>query len=420
MTGCSRQHYFEPRSLTARRARLILFLASLTAVPNLRAQIDPEPRQLLQFGYARQPDGRGPFSGYTYYYLNQPHFPQETQTLRLVVAPGYVDSELGFKDALGWGTDLGLGLAGGGFADNYTEIRKGQYLQGESFLGNGGKGMLSAYHDFPKVGPLPLAGLFRVQQRYSTYNSQKGTDPGFTIPPNQPEFATRAGLRLGGVEPVMIPKLGAELSTWYEGRFRENPGAYGYGGDRRIAQQSHLFWTRALLVLNRTDSNRRFIAQLTGGTSIGADRFSAYRLGGNLPMGSEYPLPIPGYFYQELSAQRYVLLGGSYIIPLCGNCRTFVARLNGDTAVVDYLPGLEQPGKVNTGVGAGLSYQSPKRAWQLIGEYGYGINAIRYRGRGGHEVGLFVQFDFRRAAVPFFHPAGYQQGLDQLLHGTLP
>ena len=375
---------------------------------------------MLQFGYTRSPDGRGPFSGYTYYYLNQPHFWRDSQALRIVLAPGYVDSEFGFRNALGRSTDLGLGLAGGGFADNYTEIRRGQYLQGESFLGNGGNGSLNAYHHFPKIGPVPLAGILRVEERFASFGSHGGTDPGFMVPPNEPEFVARTGLRLGGVEPVMIPTMAAELSAWYEGHFRENPGEYGYAGDRRVERESQLYWTRALLVYNKPKSENRFIVNLSAGGTAQADRFSAYRLGGNLPMGSEFPLPIPGYYYQELSARRFVLLGGSYILPLARDGRSWFARINGDSALVDYLPGLEQRGKLNSGVGAGLSWQSPKRAWQVIASYGYGINAIRYGGRGGNEIGLFVQFDFRRATVPFFHPSAPQQGLEQLLRGSFP
>ena len=57
--------------------------------------------------------------------------------LRLAVAPVYLDSELGFVNGLGPNTDLGIGVAGGGFADSYNEIRGGTYYPSESFEGNG-------------------------------------------------------------------------------------------------------------------------------------------------------------------------------------------------------------------------------------------------------------------------------------------
>ena len=55
-------------------------------------------------------------SGYLYYYHNHP-FADKIRTLRLAVAPVYLDSEYGIKGGLGGATDLGIGLSGGGFAD---------------------------------------------------------------------------------------------------------------------------------------------------------------------------------------------------------------------------------------------------------------------------------------------------------------
>ena len=84
----------------------------------LEAQIDSEKRRLLQLGYNQPLQGRGPISGYAFFYWNQPNFLQTNLTLRLAVAPVYLDSELGIGHALGAHTDLALGLAGGGFADS--------------------------------------------------------------------------------------------------------------------------------------------------------------------------------------------------------------------------------------------------------------------------------------------------------------
>jgi len=78
-------------------------------------------------------------SGYAFYYRNQPNFLRTNLTLRLAAAPVYLDSELGLTGALGPHTDLGIGLAGGGFADSYFEVRQGEFLRGESFLGHGGE-----------------------------------------------------------------------------------------------------------------------------------------------------------------------------------------------------------------------------------------------------------------------------------------
>ncbi|HAH04910.1 MAG TPA: hypothetical protein DCM05_00055 [Elusimicrobia bacterium] len=398
---------------------MLPLLLCATARP-AAGQIDPERRQLLQMGFNQALDGRGPLAAYAYYYLNAPRFLAAKQTLRLVVAPGYADSELGFSKALGDKTDLGVGLSGGAFAESYTEIHQGRYSKEESFRGDGAMAALGLYHDFPACGPVPLAGILRAEGHFAKYKSDKTTDPAFVIPEAQSEVDLRAGLRLGGKEPVLRPNLAMEVSAWYEGRYRLEPMAYGFVADRRTESDSQLFWSRALLIYNKPNSDARFIAVLTGGTSIRADRFSAYRLGGDLPMAAEFPLSLPGYYYEEISAKHFTLLGGSYIVPLSHDKKTWTASATASTAWVDYAPGFEQRGRSHTGVGLGAAYLSPGRAWQVLAGYGYGINAARGHGNGGHTLGLLVQFDFQRADVPFFHPTLPNRGLNHLLRGKGP
>ena len=62
---------------------------------------------------------------------------------------------------------------------------------------------------------------------------------------------------------------------------------------------------------------------------------------------------MPGYYYQEISAKRFVLLGGNYLVPLDKKQRWNLDAMAA-TAVVDYLPGLEQPGHWHSGVGGGI------------------------------------------------------------------
>lgn len=396
---------------------LILPLLLCAAARPAAGQIDPERRQLLQVGFNQAADRRGPLAAYAYYYLNEPHFFSPERTLRLVVAPVYVDSELGLAKALGAKTDLGIGLAGGALADSHTEIRQDRFLKGESFRGDGARAALGLYHDFPPCGPVPLAGILRVEGHYAKFTRDKATDPAFVLPEAQSEINLRAGLRLGGKEPLLRPNLAMEVSAWHEGRYRLAPTAYGFGGDRRIEPDSQLFWGRALLIYNKPSSAARFITALAGGTSIRSDRLSAYRLGGDLPMAAEFPLSLPGYYYEELSARSFALLGGSYIVPLSRDKKTWTASATASSALVDYAPGFDQRGKSHTGVGLGAAYLSHSRAWQFLASYGYGINAARGHGNGGHTVGLLMQFDFQRVQVPFFHPSDPKDGLHHLLRG---
>src|SRR3954465_3858510 len=103
-------------------------LFTLLLAPNFaHAQIDPEKRTLFQLGYNQPLVGKGPLAAYAFYYRNQPSFLNHSNlTLRLAVAPVYVDSELGISGVLSPHTDVGLGFGGGGFADSYFEMRQGK------------------------------------------------------------------------------------------------------------------------------------------------------------------------------------------------------------------------------------------------------------------------------------------------------
>lgn len=370
-----------------------------------RAQLDPEKRRLLQFGYNQPLEGRGPTAGYAFFYLNEPDFGRTNLVLRLVLAPVYLDSELGIRQVLGPNTDVGIGVSGGGFADSYSEVRKGFLERGESFTGHGAEVNSSIYHRFNPEALVPLTGIFRLGLRQTYYSRDDKTGNGFVLPDDQNRGFVRAGLRWGGKEPLILPELAMELSVWYEGQFRSSPGSYGYANDRELNQDSHLFWARALFAYTLPESRHNFSVSVTSGASLHADRLSAYRIGGVLPMGAEFPLSLPGYYYQELTAERFLLLDAQYTLPLdkakCWNITSFAG-----TGLVDYLSGLEQPGHWHSGLGGGITYESPQRSWMVILGYGYGFDAIRGNERGAQSVGLFCQFDLEAL---YGHPAGAGQ-----------
>jgi hypothetical protein len=373
------------------------------SILNSRAQIDPAKRELIQLGYNQPLEGRGPISAYAFYYLNLPHFYRTNLTLRFALAPLYLDSEVGIAQAIGPRTDLGIGLAGGGFADGYNEVRGGKYLKSESFSGHGGGVSANLYHLFNPNQRIPLNGVVRVEGHYSTYIRDGDTDDNFELPRDKGSINLRSGLRWGGREPLMLPDVAMELSIWQESQFRANSGRYGYNDDRRVQISSHLFWARGLLTYTLPKLQHSFTLNLTGGTSIESDRFSSYRLGGILPFASEFPLTLPGYYFQEISADRFVLFATQYSLPLDKDNRwafTAVAA----TATVQYVTGMEQPGHWHSGAGGGIRYRSPKDAWQMVLAYAYGVDAIRDHGRGAHNIGFLLQFDLERARVPLFDP----------------
>lgn len=402
-------------SVGPRHLACFVLLIVLAGVSRGWGQIDPEKRQLIQLGYNQPVQGKAPIAGYAFYYLNKPDFFRTNHTLRLALAPVYADSEYGIAQALGPHTDLGIGLAGGGFADSYSEIREGVFEEPESFVGHGGNVSGNIYHLFNPASRIPLHGVLRGALRYAAYESDDRTADSFVIPDDQTSFHVRAGLRWGGREPLLFQEVAMELSVWYEGQFRTSSGSYGFAGDRRLESDSHLFWARALLIYTLPELQHTFNVNLTGGTSVQPDRFSAYRLGGVLPLAAEFPLSLPGYYYQEISARRFVMIGANYILPLDDAKRwSLIGQLT--TAGVDYIDGLSQPGSWHSGVGGGVVYQSAAQTWKLLLGYAYGVDAIRSDGRGAHSIGFLLQFDLERAMERFLDPGdnfNRSRGLDR-------
>jgi len=384
--------------------RALLWLA-LFAPVCAWAQIDPVRRDLIQFGYNQPVEGREPLAAYAYYYHNQPDFLRTNLTLRLAVAPVYLDSELGFIHGLGPNTDFSIGLAGGGFADSYSEIHEGTYSPSESFDGNGAEISASIYHLFNPADEIPLNLVLRGMAHYSFYDANDSTAANFQLPNDHGDFSVRSGLRWGGIEPTLFPALAMELSVWYEGHLRSNPGTYGDSLiNGQLNSQSHLFWTEAALAYTLPESQQSFYVRLTAGTSVDADRFSAYRLGGFLPLVSEFPLSLPGYYLQEISARQFALLSGNYLLPLDKNAR-WNFDLNASSAVVDYLPGESQPGNSLSGVGGGILFRSRSDRLKIMLTYAYGFDAIRASGRGAQNIGLLLQWDLQKTAGEKFNAA---------------
>ncbi len=386
--------------------RWISSLIFLLVVARALAQIDPERRQLVQVGYNQPIEGHSPFNGYAFYYLNEPGFVRTNWTLRAAIAPVYLDTELGMRGVLGANTDLGFGLAGGGFADNYAEIRSGNWIRAESFEGHAAEGSVSVYHLFnplpdgrepTRVGEVPLQGLLRASVRESFFSRMNDTGPAFAVPENLPALHLRAGLRWGGREPVVTPAVAVELSAWYQCQYRWDAQTYGYAGDRRIESVAHQVWGRALGAYTFTNSGQHVEISLTAGTTVHADRFNAYRVGGTLPMAAEFPLMLPGYYFEELSTRQFALLDGLWSVPVGSG---FDLEFYGGTAYVDYVPGLDQPGAWQNGVGGGVGWTSPGGGWQILAGYAYGIDALRDGERGAHNVGFIVQWDLERGGAP--------------------
>jgi hypothetical protein len=312
----------------------------------------------------------------------------------MAVAPVYLYSEIGFRQLLPR-TDVGIGIRGGAFGENYYEVRQGDYINRESFDGSGGGASLNLYHLINPGRRIPLNLIVQGGGDYSAYSATHETDKEFQEAEDGPSTYARAGLRFAGREPMLYADLAMEVSVWFERQWKFNDGSYGYAGDRQVQPTTDLYWLYAGLNYAWTNTGNQFTFALTTGGSDHADRFSAYRLGGVLPLAAEFPLTLPGYYYQEISARRFMHLGAAYVAPLSADHR-WQLRLGVATAYVDYLAGFEQPNHWNTGVGPSLSFTSQSEVWRVIMRYGYGFNAQRDGHDGAHSIGVLYQYNFER------------------------
>ena len=89
------------------------------------------------------------------------------------------------------------------------------------------------------------------------------------------------------------------------------------------------------------------------------------------------------------------LLNGRYAFALDAKQR-WQLTVMAATAVVDYIDGMDQPGRWHSGVGGGITYQSVSQVWKIGVNYGYGFEAIRDGDRGAHVVSLALQFDLEQ------------------------
>jgi hypothetical protein len=122
-------------------------------------------------------------------------------------------------------------------------------------------------------------------------------------------------------------------------------------------------------------------------------------------MSAEFPLMIPGYYFQELSAERFVLLNGEYSVPL-GRTSRWDATLFGGMANLDYFEPLKESEHWHRGIGLGISYTSRDSSWHWTLGYARGIDALRGEHRGADTIGLILQYDLESSTTNPLKRAG--------------
>ncbi|HEX6795619.1 MAG TPA: hypothetical protein VF304_17365 [Casimicrobiaceae bacterium] len=376
------------------RIAIVLLITLAYAMP-VHAQVDPLRRDLVEIGYDQPLQGHAPVGAYVFYYLSRPQFGDADHALHIALSPVYVEGEWAVRRVFDPDTDVAIGVRGGGFADDYDEIRHGQWLREQSFTGHDGGVDASLYHLFNPGQRVPLNGILQAGFRYVAFERDGRNPPNFSIPQDQPIARLRAGLRFGGIEPVLAPDMAAELSVWYEGEARLDAGRYGFDGDRQVQSRLQRFWARGLFVYTLPQSLQRFSVEVTGGASVHPDRLGAWRIGGVLPLDTEFPLLVPGYYEGEFSARNFVLVGADYSVPL-DRAQQWRAGVGAASARIDYTPGLAEPHRFISGVSASIGYAPASKGWKASLVYGHGFDAIRGGRRGADTVTLLTEFDLER------------------------
>jgi len=355
--------------------------------------MDDASRTRFEAGVETPVRGNGPLTGYAYLFLTRPHFLEENLYLRALIAPVYATGEV-IRDH--WPTThsaLGGGIGGGLFAAGHTEFREpdGHLDKEQSFSGNTAEATLVYYLRGPKIASvLPLEAQLRVRPTYVLYNRSHDTSPRFRLPEDSAIYRVRAGMRLGGVPPDLSAASAAELSLWHQLSYRAAAGRYGL--PEQPQETEHLTqetWIRLGGISSFWGTQAS--AFLNAGIAEDTDALAAFRLGGGLRLRAEFPYLLHGYYVDEIFARRFWLVNLAYRFPLWPGQDRVKLQFLADYARVDYLPGHSLPHSGLAGVGANLLVALTKRL-TLVAEYGYGIDAPRRHGFGGHEVNTLFEF----------------------------
>jgi hypothetical protein len=354
--------------------------------------MDADSRLHFEGGAEGPLRGNGPLTGYAYAFLTRPHFLDKDLYLRLVVAPVYAAGELILDRWPIVDSALGVGLGGGLFAANQVEFRDGRFKEKESFAGHAAEATLAYYHRGPKIfNLLPLEGQIRVRPKYVVYDRSGDTSARFRLPEDSAVYDARVGIRLGGQPPELYPDAALEVSVWHGVSYRDTAGRYGFADQPQTTEHlTQRTWTRVGGIYSFWGT--QVSAYINGGIAEDTDALSTFRLGGGLRMRAEFPLLLRGYNTEEVFARRYVLMNLSYRFPIWPGQDRVHLELVGDYARVDYLKNHRLPRSGLAGVGAILSVALIKGMTLAVG-YGYGVDAPRDHGFGGHEV--TTQFEFK-------------------------
>ncbi len=368
---------------------VLLLLTAFAAIAF--AQIDPEPRANLELGFEGPLRGNGPVSGYGFFLWNRPHFLDQDLYVRAVVSP-YIFLEAVRDNWPGKGQAVGVNIGGGFFINNFDQIQNGVYRRSDSFQGNGAGASVSYYvHPFKIADRLPVDGQIRLGTEYALYERNGDTNPAYTLPADTFIHSARVGIRFGGVPPDLVRDNSLEFSLWHEAHYRVKAGTHGPPGELKstdhLTQQSWgILSGTTPLWLDHTAS-----VSMTAGTAGNTDELTCFRLGSALPFRDEFPFILHGYYPHEIFARSFFLLNTSYRLRPVPDFEKLMLKLNWDYALVNYLPDHELRRHSLNGLGIDIIFK-PTGKLTFSAGYGYGVDAPRHGGYGGHEINLLIEW----------------------------
>ena len=239
--------------------------------------------------------------------------------------------------------------------------------------------------------PINVRATYTVS---GTFFRDTSTTLNFQRPDDFLTQSVTAELRLGGIEPGLTAKRGAELHILADANYRSGFDPFGPNG---APFPAHVQYDRLFGALGGKIplGPTVLVARTSGGLGEHLDELSAWKLGGNMVNIDPYGYTIHGYYTREIFADDFGLANLEFAFPIT-NWHKLTGHLYGDYAIVNQLDvtvGKTMGWHSFFGVGAGIGFNTFWDTTFLI-SYGYGINAVRNGDRGGHEVGIALERKF--------------------------